>query len=263
MSTSSAIGFREDRTGRSAVGKATTILAELAAAPAPLTLSELTRRTGLAKTTTYRLLGALTADGVVRRFGRRYRLDHEVTWLADPVDERVGRLRHLRCGMLPHLIELYERTHQTVNLAVLQDDEVIYVERIYGHNRVASRSDGIDRAPAHLTAAGRLLLAYEPHSGPVVDTREAMLSGIRREGVAYSFGDLTPGVCCAAAPVRDRTGQAVAAVSLAGPAREFDPRQYALRLRRTAHALSVVARKSGALRTPPRSARRRARRPVG
>jgi DNA-binding IclR family transcriptional regulator len=239
---------------RSTVEKATKILAELAGAATPLTLSELARRTNLAKTTTHRLLSELLADGLVRRCETRYRLDSGVSWLAAPIDERVYRLRQLRSWLLPHLIDLYEETRQTVNLAVVRFDEVIYVERIYGHNRVASRSDGTDRAPAHLTAAGKLLLAYQPDrhnysTKPVPRTSgaehdlETELSGIRRQGVAFSFADLTPGVHCAAAPVRDHRGRPIAAVALAGSALEFDALQAIPLLRRTAHAMSLVARR--------------------
>ena len=238
---------------RSTLEKATTILAELAAAARPLTLSQLTRRTGFAKTTTHRLLGELLADGLVRRDETRYRLNTGVSWLAAPIDENICRLRWLRPAFLPHLIDIYEKTRQTVNLAVLHGDEVIYVERIYGHNRVRSRSDGSDRASAHLTAGGKLLLAYQPqphaHLAKPATTRdtdaerdlEVELSGIRREGVAFSFGDLTPGVHCVAAPVRDRTGHPIAALALAGLAREFDPVRFASMLRRTAHAMTLAA----------------------
>lgn len=237
--------------------KTVTILAELAATPEPLTLSQLMRRTGFAKTTTHRLLSELLSDGLVRRGDGRYRLNTAVSWLAAPIDERIYRVRRLRSRLLPHLIDLYEKTHQTVNLGALYCDEVVYVERIYGHNRVHSRSDGTDRAPAHLTAAGRLLLAYEPsphshlpdqalrpgdaHPEPVHDL-EVELSCIRRDGVAFSFGDLTHGVHCVAAPVRDRAGRPIAAVALAGPGRVLDPERFAPVLRRTAHAMSVAAR---------------------
>lgn len=241
---------------RSTVEKATAILAELGVAGRSLTLSQLTRRTGLAKTTAHRLLGELLADGLVRRYETRYRLNTGVSWLTAPIDERIYRLRRLRSVLLPHLLDLYEKIHQTVNLAVLHCDEVVYIERIYGHNRVPSRSDATDRAPAHLTAAGKLLLAYQaaPHSHRTEPTRdmthnpglrpnlEAELSDIRNEGVAFSFGDLTPEVHCVAAPVRDRTGRPIAAVALAGRAREFDPWRFPRVVRRTAYELSTVAR---------------------
>ncbi len=247
-------GGPRESTPLSMAGKATAILAELATAPSSLTLSELARRTGFAKTTTYRLLGTLLEGGLVRRNGTHYRLNDKVSWLVPPADHRISRIRRLRRGLLPHMVGLYETSRQTVNLAVPRDDEVVYVDRIYGRNRVASRSDGVDRAPARLTAAGRLFLAYRPHPGPIAPEPahggpvranghglESVLAGIRREGVAYNYGDLTAGVYCVAAPVRDRRGEVIAAVSLAGRAREFDPVRHAPLLRRTAYAMSVVA----------------------
>jgi DNA-binding IclR family transcriptional regulator len=248
---------RVHRTNRNTVGKATRILGELACAGRPLSLSELARRARLPKTTTYRLLGTLVTGGLVRRFGTRYLLDDQVSWLATPIDERIRQVRRLRCGWLPHLIDLYELTRQTVNLAVLRCDEVVYVERIYGHNRVASRSDGSDTAPARLTAAGKVLLAYQLSPDPIVLTTlqrgsssgpaaghdlETELTAVRSEGLAYSHADLSPGVHCVAAPVRDRAGRVMAAVAVAGMDRSFDPVRTAPALRRTAYAMSLAAR---------------------
>jgi DNA-binding IclR family transcriptional regulator len=251
LPTGAALGDSSTNDRRSTVEKATTILAELAIAAMPLTLSQLSRRTGIAKTTTHRLLGELLADGLIRRHEMAYLLNNRVSWLAPPIDEGICRLQRLRPGFLPHLIDLYEKTRGTVNFAVLRCEEVIYVERIYGHNRVRSRSDRSDRAPARLTAAGKLLLAHLAKPAPRGDSAESAgaepdfedeLERIRSEGIALSFGDLTSGVCCIAAPVRDRTGHPVAAVALAGLAPEFDPMQFAPAVRRTAHALSLVAR---------------------
>jgi DNA-binding IclR family transcriptional regulator len=227
------------------VEKATNILAELAGAATGMPLSEVTRRTGLPKSTTHRLLVLLTDCGLVRHGATGYQLDGGAWWLAAPVDERVLRILRLRRRLLPHMIDLYEMTRQTVNLSVLCDGDVVHVERIYGHNRVASRSDGVDEAPASQTAAGRLLLALQPHPAPWPDL-ENILSAIRREGVAISYADLTPRVHCAAAPLRDRAGHPIAAIAVAGRAPGFDPGWAMPLVRRTAHAMSVAIRGSTA-----------------
>jgi DNA-binding IclR family transcriptional regulator len=220
--------------GPGMVTRSVALLTELGAA-APATLSELARRTGLPKTTTYRLLGLLQAENLVKRSGNQYRPGTRLTRLAAPAT--AWQLSHLRPQFLPHLIDLYEATRQTVSLAVLEDDEIRHVERIYGHNRVRSPSDGTGRAPARRTAAGKLLLAWQPGSALAGEP-----SRIRQDGIACSYGELAPGVCCVAAPVRDPRGVVITAITVASRPADFDPARTSPHLRHAAHAITRALR---------------------
>ncbi len=187
----------------------------------PMSLTQLSRATGLPKTTTHRLLSVLERRGLIRRSGGDYVL----------VGRRMPFSRRL---VLPHLVRLYEATRQTVNLAVLRGIEAHYVERIYGENRVRSRSDGIDRAPLHCTAVGKVLLAFSvdlrgaAFRGPLQrmtgrtiirpDLLDQELKTVRRDGVAYSREEFVDGVVCAAAPLFGPDGEVRMAIGVAAPA---------------------------------------------
>ncbi|MEV4458684.1 IclR family transcriptional regulator [Microbispora sp. NPDC049633] len=218
------------------------ILLCLAAGVRPMNLTQVHRSTGFSKTTTHRLLGTLQRRGLVTRTGGDYTVGGRAADLVAPRGWAIQgrRLPGSRRAVLPHLLQLYEATRQTVNLAVPDGFEVAYVERLYGHNRVKSPSDGMDRAPLYCTAAGKVLLAHDAGlrtaflatpalrrvtgrtvtgrtvTGPAALERE--LAAVRGEGVGYAREEFAEGVCCAAAPVFGPDGGVCMAVAVAAPA---------------------------------------------
>ncbi|HEX4816096.1 MAG TPA: helix-turn-helix domain-containing protein, partial [Nonomuraea sp.] len=133
------------------------ILLALSAASRPVSLAQLCRVTRLPKSTAHRILGVLCARDLARRVGSGYVPGELLETMAGIVRARVPGTRRV---VLPYLLYLYEATRQTVNLAVPSGLEARYVERLYGHNRVGSPSDRLDRAPLHCTATGKALLAF-------------------------------------------------------------------------------------------------------
>jgi DNA-binding IclR family transcriptional regulator len=215
-----------------------------------LGVSELARRAGLSKSTAFRLLGVLLRNGVVERTGSDYRLGPALHQLGDhvysPVHERLGAL------LTPFLAELYELTHETVHLAVLIDTEVLYVNKIFGHQRVRSPSRLGGRAPAYCTGVGKVLLAYNAEAAEatlrrglsartertITDPAElrAHLAIVRRDGIAFDDGEALAGLTCVAAPVFGPNGRPVAAISVSGATERFDPQAHAQALRRVCFA---------------------------
>jgi IclR family transcriptional regulator, acetate operon repressor len=196
----------------------------------PLSLTGIARKAGLPKTTAHRLLGALVAVGAVERSGGGYRLGT----LLFELGERVPQKSDLREAALPFLQDLYEATHETVHLAVLDHLEVLYVERIRGHRqqpRLASRVGG--RLAAHATGVGKALLAFTPEAAeevlrqgpleartPYTITQPRLLAEemarIRSKHLAVDREENAIGVHCVATPVLV-SGRAVAAISVTGP----------------------------------------------
>ncbi|MEU5299355.1 IclR family transcriptional regulator [Streptomyces noursei] len=224
------------------------ILAELAEAAAPLSLTELTHRTGLPKTTVHRLLASMCDAGLVRRTDAGYLLGLAVPpATAAPIRPPFAVPRR---WYLPHLVELYERTHQMVGLGVLTGDEVTYLERLYGPDRLDDGGEDIDRLPAVQTPAGRVLLAFAQAERPCGTGSAATgaglaraLADIRRRRIAVHTDASDLGAFRAAAPVTDRAGRVVAAVEIGGGG---CPGMCVTTLveqaRRTAHALTAAAR---------------------
>ena len=187
------------------------------AAGTGMTLSELARETGLAKSTTLRLLAALERNDAVTRIGQRYRLGplvHELDPI--PVSPAYERIRRV---LTPFLAHLFEATRATVHLATLHGDEVVYLNKLHGPRPIPSPSRIGGGLPAYCTGVGKAMLAFDEAAaervgqGPLVawtdttltsaDALAVELAEIRRRRRAIDRAELTPGLYCVAAPVFD------------------------------------------------------------
>jgi DNA-binding IclR family transcriptional regulator len=200
-------------------------------APAPaasLTLSAIAERARLPLSTAHRLVGEWVAwGGLARQDDGRYTLGMRL-W---EVGVQTPSARNLRTIALPYLEDLYETTREHVHLAILDGTDALYVEKLSGHHavRVISRVGG--RLPLHSTGVGLVLLAYAPadvieayldeplrkflpQTVTSADELRKRLAGIRAHGIAVMSEEMTAGSSSLAAPIRDRTGRVVAAVSI-------------------------------------------------
>jgi DNA-binding IclR family transcriptional regulator len=193
-----------------------------------MTLSELSRVAGLPLTTTHRIVGELAASGLVERDGdKRYRVGLRLWEIAAAAPRGV----ELREAAMPFMEDLYEATHENVQLAVLDNAEAVYVERIAGRDSVHVVTRPGSRLPLHATGVGLVLLAHAPHevietvlSRPlarytrytVTDPRRVrgILADIRRDGHVISDRQVETISVSIAAPIRDVTGAVVAALSI-------------------------------------------------
>ncbi|MGN0102452.1 MAG: IclR family transcriptional regulator [Dietzia sp.] len=187
------------------------------AAGTGMTLSEIARETGLAKSTALRLLTALERNDAVTRIGQRYRLGplvHELDPI--PVSPAYERIRRV---LTPFLAHLFEATRATVHLATLHGDEVVYLNKLHGPRPIPSPSRIGGGLPAYCTGVGKAMLAFDENAaarvaqGPMVAWTETTLTSpdalavelgeIRRKKRAVDRAELTPGLYCVAAPVFD------------------------------------------------------------
>ncbi len=193
-----------------------------------LTLSTIARRSGLALTTCHRIVGDLVAWGALER-GRdgRYGVGLRLWEIAALAPRAVP----LREAALPYLEDLYEATHENVQLAVREGLELVYIERIAGRGAVPVLTRVGGRFAMHATGVGLVLLAHAPADiqDAVLRSRlqawtprtitdparlRATLAQVRREGYATSRGQVTLDALSLACPVRGPEGEVVAAVSL-------------------------------------------------
>jgi DNA-binding IclR family transcriptional regulator len=271
------IGMRStqrDAPARSVLERAVRILGAYGPADRTLTLAEMTRRTGIPKPTVHRLAGELLELGLLEGEGGVYRLGMRMFELG----QLVPLQRDLRDAALPFMQDLFEATHETVHLAVLDGTDVLYIDKIAGHRRVAVGSRVGGRLPAHCTAVGKAILAVSPPAvldallaaglvrrtaftiaAPKVLRRH--LATVARVGVAYEREESDLGVTCAASPVHGFGHHVVAAISITGPVGRLQPERYASTVRLAALALSRrlgsppatydVARSRPSARLPP------------
>lgn len=238
--------------GRSVTSKVLALLDAFTPATPDLTLSELARRAGLSLPTAHRRALELVEWGALERgpdgrFHIGLRL-WEVASLAP-------RGLVLREAALPFLEDLYEVSHENVQLAVREGLEVVFVERIAGRAAVPVLTRVGGRFALHATGVGMVLLAHAP-----ADVQEEMLSAplqaysrktitdpvrlrevladVRRCGYAVSDGQVTVDALSVAAPIHDVDGAVVAAVSLVVRADNAQPSALAPLVRAAARGIS-------------------------
>ena len=202
-----------------------------------LTLSEMARRAGLSLSTAHRRAAELVEWGALERgLHGRYRIGLRLWEVASLAPRGLG----LREAAMPFLEDLYEVTHENVQLAVREGLELVFVERIAGRHAVPVLTRVGGRFALHATGVGLVLLAYAPAevqqevlSAPLhgftdktitspARLRET-LAAVRRNGYSLSDGQVTTDAISVAAPVFDRRGEVAAAVSLVVRAEGAEP----------------------------------------
>ncbi|MBF8171019.1 IclR family transcriptional regulator [Streptomyces olivaceus] len=193
-------------------------------------VSDLARELGLSKPAVDRLLSTLMSSGYVERDtdSPRYRLTMKLVAIANSVKDRTGLIEVAR----PRLAELAEAFHETVNLGTLHQGSIVYALTVPSQRLFRIEPVPGSEVPAYATALGKAVLAHSPDDvrdrylsefRPIPFTRfttasaadlRQRLERARRDGYALDDGELVEEVCCAAAPVLDTDGHAVAAVSV-------------------------------------------------
>jgi len=216
-----------------------------------LGLSELARRAGMPLATAHRLVGELTRWGALER-------QRSGTYVVGRRLWNLGLLAPVQSGLRqaasPFLHDLYGATLATVHLAIRDGCEVLYVDRLAGHESVPVVSRIGSRLPMHATGVGKVLLAWAPDDvraeafgrlariTPYTVTQPArlldQLRRVRTEGFATTGEEMSLGACSVAVPVRGAGDEVVAALGIVVP----DLRRERARL---VSALQVAARGIG------------------
>lgn len=215
------------------LGRGLDVLEAFTAARAELSQTELSELLGLPLPTVHRLTALLTERGWLDRdpATRRLRLGLRVAGLFQPLAIAL-RLPELA---RPHLERVAASLHETVNAAILDGDEVLYVLSVPGGRLLSAQSALGMRLPAHCTALGKCLLAQLPEAlaksvlGPEPYERRTkmtltrwrelapQLASIRANGVAVSEEEYELGLVSIALPVSWLDGPGSAAINVSLP----------------------------------------------
>ncbi|GLI26585.1 hypothetical protein ARHIZOSPH14_08270 [Agromyces rhizosphaerae] len=243
-------GGRDDRS----VAEKLFAIADAFAGAEELTLSEIAARAALPLSTAHRLVGEWTEwGGLVRGDDGRYRVGMRMWRLG----VREPTARRLRNAAMPYLEDLLDATGEHVHLAVRDGLGVVYLERRSGEKAVAMVSDIGTILPLHATGVGLALLAHAPadvyddvvaaglrrfQQNTITDEGELRrrLAEVRQTGIATSVQALTRGAFSVAAPVRDATGEVVAAVSIIAHVERLGEPQFGLGVRIAARGISAA-----------------------
>lgn len=206
----------------------------------PRSLADIGNEIELSYSTTFRILSTLAYYRYVKRDKNTNQYQLGLTCLELAQAYLAGN--DLRRIAVPELESLRDATKETVHLAILQDMEIVYLEKLPGLHAIGLMSSRVGgRAPAYCTGIGKALLAYqkpekvksyyEAHGlkrftdTTITDLNALMctLDEVRCNNYAFDRGEHEDEVRCIAIPIFDISSQVVAALSISGPSARMDP----------------------------------------
>lgn len=198
-----------------------------------LSLSEISSALNLNKSTIFHLISTLEQNNFIEKTSRsrKYRLGLALFALGNIV----GRQMDLREQALPYLKRIVDKFHQTVHLAILDKDQAFYIEKVEGTATIRCSSQVGKYKPLHCTAIGKVLMAsldddsinriirekgltrFTPNTICEAEQLKTELRTIREQGYALDNTEIEPELFCVATPIKNHSGEVVAAISISGP----------------------------------------------
>ncbi|MEO5675941.1 MAG: IclR family transcriptional regulator [Usitatibacter sp.] len=225
-------------------------------------ISALAIRLGLAKSTVHRLATTLVEYDILEqnRETGKYRLGLALFELGTLVRRKMDTASESRAQMY----SLAEITGETVQLAVLDHQSVLYIRILESRQAVRMSTIAGSRAPAHCTSVGKILLAHQSPEvvQEIIDnglkrytantiTDPALLAeelvGIRAKGFALDDEEIEVGLRCVAGPIRNHSGRVIAAISVAAPVQRMTKKNVQTTIPTVVAAADAISRRLGYL----------------
>jgi len=197
-----------------------------------LSMTQISEKIGINKSTVHRLLATLQAKRFVER--------DTTTGLYSP-GNRLIQLAFLTLEKndlheiaAPYMQRLNDMHLETITLSILDDKDMVYIAVLESPQKVKLAAEPGQRLPAFCTASGKVVIAYSPedvvqliieegfrkYTSSTISTRETMLhilDLVRQRGFAYSEQEYEEGINAVAAPILDKKNRPLAAIAVAGP----------------------------------------------
>lgn len=253
---------RSDSTNVQSVSRALDLLEAFPRLGPEIGLTSIAEHNNLNKATAYRLLATLEARGYIERSpdGRKYRLGVRTLELGAYFQSQLD----VRRLALPYMTAMVEATDEAAFLCIREGDEALCIERVESElevNIFTLRVGG--RQPLHCGAAPRAILAgmddcevaayaqrtglpsYTPQTITNLEKLQEDIMRTRGQGYVVSIEDASLGIAAVGTPVRDHSGEIIAAISLSGMVARYSPE----RIRELAEVLltngTTLSRKMG------------------
>ena len=233
------------------IARAAAILRALEEQPVGLSLGQIAQRVDLARSTVQRIVAALEAEKLVIAASPTGRVRLGPTILRLAASARTDFVALTR----PFLLRLSEELGETVDLATIQKDHLIFIDQVIGPHRLRAVSAIGEMFPLYCTANGKAYLAqldevaiarligstYERRTPNTITQLNALLRelrAVRKSGVAFDHEEHTIGICAAGVVLRNPLGNEIA-ISVPVPAQRFADQQKVIveRLKATAASL--------------------------
>jgi len=207
-------------------------LLELIGEKQPAKPNDLAHDLGFSRSNIYRLLSTLTELGYVERTSdSKYILAFKVFMLGSTVSS----FKQLASIVRPYMARLAEISQENVNLAIMYERRVLYLDKIESRHYLKLDQPIGKTDPLHCTALGKVLLsglnevnleiflrsnnliALTKNTITDVEVLAGVIRNVRENGYAFDFEELSEGIHCVAAPIRNHTNNIIAAISISGP----------------------------------------------
>lgn len=216
------------------IDRAFTVLRALAAENGTSTLADVSRASGLPRSTVLRLLGALEEQGMTQSIGGRWALGPGLTTLTHQTSP-VSALKELA---RPHLLELADLIGENASLVIADGDGALYIDTAVAKSVVSVQNWTGERLPFHSSAAGLCLMSkWTDHQlrryaaagmtqftratvATLPDLRRRMIH-IRDNGVVWTLREFSDDVNGVGAPIIGPDGEAIGAINVYGPDYRF------------------------------------------
>lgn len=203
-----------------------------------LGITQIANNLGLDKSTVFRIVSTLKEKNMVAQntINQKYHNSLKLFELGNKVVENLG----LRRIAQPIIKELAEKTGETVNLAILDETSIVYIDKIESSATIKVDLPIGKRLPSYCTGLGKAILAHLPTDKVeeiIKDTKPERytlnthlkkeeffdeLKKIRKKGYSFDDEEYVEGLKCIAAPILDFKGEALAAISVAVPSYRYD-----------------------------------------
>jgi len=220
------------------INKALDVLEFLSANDGEIGIVEISKQLNMGLSTVHRILATLKSRNYIIQNPKtaKYRLGIKLFELGCEVQSTKNLIKMVR----PYLRELSRITNETANLAILEDKEVIYLDTIESSETLRTEIRQGTRTPAHCTALGKCLLAFltdsdfeqlyrrdeqitslTPQSISSWSELKRELNKVKEQGYALDLEEYKIGIHCVGVPIFNGKGEAIAAISITGPASRF------------------------------------------
>ncbi len=227
-------------TGIQVIARAASVLRALEGKPEGLSLAQIAKEVGLARSTVQRIIAALAQEDFVveAQPGRGVRIGPGLARIAASMSSNFTEILH------PHLFALRDEVGETVDLSILSGGSAVFIDQIPGKQRLVALSGIGERFPLHCTANGKAILACfdeedaallieksvaEHGDYPLIDRKKLLreLEAARRKHLAFDLGEHGEGISAVGVAILDPFGRPVA-VSIPAPTHRFDSQREAL-----------------------------------
>jgi DNA-binding IclR family transcriptional regulator len=226
-----------DKSQVQVIARAAAILRALEDQALGLSLGQIAQRVGLARSTVQRIVSALESENMVIAASPngRVRLGPTIARLATSVQTDFVSIAR------PFLIKLSDELRETVDLATVKKDHLVFIDQVIGSQRLRTVAAVGETFPLYCTANGKAYLAeldeiavarligtkFERRTPATLTRLDDLLKdlkSVRKSGIAFDREEHTPGICAAGIVMRDPLGNHIA-ISVPVPAQRFDENQ--------------------------------------